>query len=108
MKGEKHLETCVTNHALIKLTIIHSLQRQGSSWHALVVRPYAGANEEHEESAKVAPSAEAISRAETTPSTKAKPNDEITYVVETTTSSKRKKNAGSNRSRVDTPPMNGR
>lgn len=107
LKGEKHPETCITNHALIKLIIIHSLQRQGRSWHALIVRPCAGVNEEHEESVEAKPSAEGSPSAKKTPSTKVAPNVETTPVAETTTSSKRKTTASSKKSSEDTPPMIG-
>lgn len=88
VKGEKHLETCVTNHALIKLIITHSFHNEVISWNALIVRPCVGANEEHEESDEVALNVEAAPSVEIAPSTEATPNNEITYVVETATSSK--------------------
>lgn len=85
VKEEKHPKAHVTNLALIKLIIMHSLHWQGSSCRALIVRPYAGVNEEHEESVEAAPSAE------TTPSTKETPIAETPHIAEIATSSKRNK-----------------
>jgi hypothetical protein len=36
VRHSKHPQTCITNHGLIKLLVIHALRKRNATWHELI------------------------------------------------------------------------